>query len=126
MTRFTISLDEGVNTVIWALKNNTSGDVIVPKLNSYKLTDLARAVCGQKKYKFTGIREGEKIHEDMISKNENGKIIDVGKYFIITKNIKKYKNKNYKVIKQKFSYNSKENNFLTIDELKKIIKQIKS
>ena len=126
MTRFTISLDEGVNTVIWALKNSTSGDVIVPKLNSYKLTDLARAVCGQKKYKFTGIREGEKIHEDMISKNENGKIIDVGKYFIITKNIKKYKNKNYKVIKQKFSYNSKENNFLTIDELKKIIKQIKS
>ena len=126
MTRFTISLDEGVNTVIWALKNNTFGDIIVPKLNSYKLTDLARAVCGQKKYKFTGIREGEKIHEDMISKNENGKIIDVGKYFIITKNIKKYKNKNYKAIKQKFSYNSKENNFLTIDQLKKIIKQIKS
>ena len=58
--------------------------------------------------------------------NENGKIIDVGKYFIITKNIKKYKNKNYKAIKQKFSYNSKENNFLTIDELKKIIKKIKS
>ena len=126
MTRFTISLEEGVDTVIWALNNNTTGDIVVPKLNSYKLVDLAQAVCGSKRLAFTGIRKGEKIHEDMISKNENGSILDCGKYFIITNNVKKYKNKKFKILKEKFSYNSKENKYLTINQLKNIIKKIKN
>ena len=49
MTRFTISLEEGVDTVIWALNNNTTGDIVVPKLSSYKLIDLLKAVCGSKR-----------------------------------------------------------------------------
>ena len=126
MTRFTISLEEGVDTVIWALNNKTTGDIVVPKLSSYKLVDLAKAVCGSKRLAFTGIREGEKIHEDMISKNENGSILDCGKYFIITNNIKKYKNKKFKILKDKFSYNSRENKYLTINQLRNIIKKIKN
>lgn len=126
MTRFTISLEEGVDTVIWALNNNTTGDIVVPKLNSYRLIDLAKAVCGSKKFVFTGIRKGEKIHEDMISKNENGSILDFGKYFIITNNTRKYKNKKVKILKKKFSYNSKENKYLTVSQLKNIIKKIKN
>ena len=126
MTRFTITLEEGVDTVIWSLINNTSGDIIIPKISSYKLVDLAKAVCGKKKFNFVGIREGEKIHEDMISKSENGEIIKTGNYYIITKNKKKYNNRKFQVIKKRFSYNSKENNFLTIKQLKNIIKKIKN
>jgi len=62
----------------------------------------------------------------MISKNENGSILDSGKYFIITKNVKKYKNNKFKILKEKFSYNSKENKYLTINQLKNIIKKIEN
>ena len=63
MTRFNISLDEGVNMVDWVIKNGIGGDIFVPKIPSYKVVDLAKAINSNNKIKVIGIRKGEKIHE---------------------------------------------------------------
>lgn len=131
MTRFNITLDEGVNFVINSFSKMLGGEIFIPKLPSYKILDLAKAVCGNTKIRFTGIRQGEKLNEEMISVSESINSIDCGKYFIILSpgeytnkyRIKKIIKKNKgKIIKESFSYNSLENkNFLTITQLKKLI-----
>ena len=74
MTRFNITLEEGVKFVIFSLKNMIGGEIFVPKLKSYKITDLVKAISNNPKINLIGIRPGEKIHEEMISKFD-------GKYF---------------------------------------------
>ncbi|OQX99982.1 MAG: UDP-N-acetylglucosamine 4,6-dehydratase (inverting) [Bacteroidetes bacterium 4572_128] len=128
MTRFNISLEEGVNLVLFAIENAEGGEIFVPKLYSYKITDLAKAICPKCKLEFIGIRAGEKIHEDMITETDALNTIEFEKYFVILPsyshdNFKKISKKmNGKKVKNNFKYNSFSNkDFLTVEELKKLI-----
>ena len=130
MTRFNISLNEAVKTVDWTINNSLGGEIIVPKSPSYRLLDLAKAVNPKSKLKVIGLRKGEKIHEEMITSGDSLTTYDIGKfYFILTDNnaklIKKFRNKfpKLKKVNKNFTYNSKENNqFLTVSQLRKMIK----
>jgi UDP-N-acetylglucosamine 4,6-dehydratase (inverting) len=127
MTRFNITIDEAIKTVIWSLLNMLGGEIVVPKLSSYKILDFANAINKNKKIKYIGIRSGEKMHEEMISIHDSANVISVGKYFLILpfdrdRFLTKYKNQINKMKKQKIlSYNSFDNNFVSSDKLKRII-----
>ncbi len=127
MTRFNISIEDGVDMILYAIKNAKGGEIFVPKLKSYKIMDLAKAVKSNFKYKIVGIRPGEKLHEDIITKSDGVTTIDLGKYYAILPssgrvNIKNYKTHlRFKKVPKNFSYNSGENKFLSVTELKKII-----
>ena len=133
MTRFNITLDQGVEFVLFCLNEMWGGEIFVPKIPSYRVIDLARSISPNCKLKFIGIRPGEKIHEEMISTNESLNAIEFKNYFaIIPKSEfmswdkKKYmkKHKNGKICINNFSYNSETNSkFLNIPEIKKLIKK---
>ena len=78
MTRFNISIKDSIALVMWSIKNAFGGEIVVPKIPSYKIIDLAKAVNEKAKINIIGIREGEKIHEEMISENESLSAIDIG------------------------------------------------
>ena len=132
MTRFTITLDQSVEFVFFCLKKMWGGEVFVPKIPSYKIIDLAKAVSPKCRIKFIGIRPGEKIHEEMISSSEALNTLEFKNYFVIIPNSefldwgkKQYmqKNKNGKICNYNFSYNSQNNTkFLSISEIKNLIK----
>ena len=108
------------------------GEIFVPKIPSYRLEDLAKAIAPRNKIKIIGLRPGEKIHEEMISTSDAVNTIEYKKYFIITPyskfigwNKKKYMkfNKNGKNCDSEFSYNSYNNKqYLTSNQIKKLIK----
>jgi nucleoside-diphosphate-sugar epimerase len=122
MTRFNINMKDAIQFVINALTKSKGGEVFVPKIPSFYITDLAKAVSPNCKIKIIGIREGEKIHEEMISKNESYRTVDLGNYYaILNSRILKYY-KNNKFLKSNFAYRSNTNkDFLTVEQLKKII-----
>lgn len=125
MTRFNITLNESIDMVLWCLKNSYGGEIFVPKIKSYKILDLARAFSNDAKIKFIGVRPGEKISEELISKSESRTTVDLGKYYAILpefKNFLKNKYKNKKRVPKNFSYTSDKNSFLSIQELKYLIK----
>ena len=125
MTRFNITLNESIDMVLWCLKNSYGGEIFVPKIKSYKILDLARAFSNDAKIKFIGVRPGEKINEELISKSESRTTIDLGKYYAIlpdSKNFVKNKYKNKKKVPKNFSYTSDKNSFLSISDLKNLIK----
>ncbi len=133
MTRFNISLDEGVETVLWTLKNMQGGEIVVPKLPSYRIMDLAKAISNKIKIKLIGKRPGEKIHEELITISDSGNTIDVGNYYLIlpTNNLRDLKTfvKRYKKLKflNGFNYSSEKNkHFLKVNELKKILEKLKN
>ncbi len=138
MTRFSITMDESIKLVLWALKNSIGGEIFVPKIPSYKILDLAKAIAPYAKIKITGPRLGEKIHEDLITANESEYTIDLKKYYaILTFLIKNSNNlindklfraylkfKNNKRVKKGFIYRSDTNiNFLKVKEIKELIKK---
>ena len=131
MTRFNISIEDGVDMIFYAIKNAIGGEIFVPKLKSYRIMDLAKAVKSDFEYKIVGIRPGEKLHEDIITKSDGVTSIDLGKYYAILPasgkiNIKNYKTHlKFKKLPKNFSYNSGENNYLSVSELKKIINKFK-
>ena len=112
MTRFNITLNESVSMVLFALKNNLGGEIFVPKIPSYKILELAKAIGPKCKLEFIGIRQGEKIHEEMITSSDSFSTIDIGKYFIILPANKRkflqYYGKKFRLkkVKKGFSYNS--------------------
>ena len=125
MTRFNITIDQSVDMVLWTIKNALGGEIFIPKMKSYKIVDLAKAFSGDAKIKYIGIRPGEKINEELISINEARSTINLNNYYAILSEsnnfvIKKYKNK--KRVPKNFSFSSHINNFLTIKELKMLIK----
>ena len=127
MTRFSITIEEGVNFVLFALKMSIGREIFVPKLPSYKILDVAKAISKNTKVNFVGIRSGEKIHEEMITLSDSLNTIESKNFFVIlpsiTHNINKYL-KRFKAhkVKKQFSYNSLENsNKLSINILKKLI-----
>ncbi len=134
MTRFSITLMEGVNFVIECLRLMQGGEIFVPKIPSYNILTLANALAPKCKINYTGIRSGEKIHEEMISVHDSHKTLEFKKFYIIkpdsmfftwkeTKLIKKNKNLRGKKCPQGFSYSSQNNtNFLTVEQLRKLIR----
>ena len=130
MTRFNISLNESVQSVIWAFNNMFGSEIFVPKIKSFKITDLARAINFKCKFKIIGIRPGEKLHEEMITKSDSINSVDFGKYYGILSPFSKYTINKYckirkvKKVKVGFSYSSENNGkFLTVSELKEIVKK---
>ena len=83
MTRFNISLQEGVDLVMWALDHHLGGEIFIPKIPSYKITDVAKAIAPNLPMKEVGIRPGEKLHEEMITATDSLSTIDIGKYYAI-------------------------------------------
>ena len=129
MTRFNISLESAIEMVLWALKNSIGGEVIIPKLKAFRVVDLAKAVDPTLKIEFTGVRPGEKIHEELISVADNLNTYDIGKYYILLNQDEKlisFYKKNFKAkkIPGNFNYTSeRKNTHLNNLELKKIIKE---
>ncbi len=133
MTRFNITLDEGVKFVSRALKYMIGGEIFIPKLKSYNVTDMAKAVSSKSKIQFTGIRPGEKIHEEMISESESRNCIEFKNFYLIKPESlfsnwnlkffnKKNNIKNIKFNQSNMPYRSNTNkDFLKFVEVKKIV-----
>ena len=128
MTRFNITLSQGVNMVLWALDNSNGGEIFVPKIPSYNINDLAEAIAPSCKKEIIGIRGGEKIHEEMITSSDSHSTIDIGEYYVILPAEPSFreeyikKNIQFSNVPQNFSYNSKDNvNFLSVDQIRKLI-----
>lgn len=130
MTRFNISLDEGVQMVLWALENAQGGEIFVPKIPSYLITDLAEAIGPECELDIIGIRPGEKIHEEMITSSDSLNTFDVGPYYAILPTTADNLAEEYlsklggKAVAPGFSYDSGTNpDFLTVDELRSLIRK---
>lgn len=126
MTRFNITLEEGVKMVIWTIENAWGGEIFVPKIPSYRITDVATAIAPNCEQRIVGIRAGEKVHEEMITASDSFTTVDCGAYYAILPNqgdhIERYCEAGSKRVDKGFSYNSGENShFLTVDELRKLI-----
>ncbi|SHF31970.1 UDP-N-acetylglucosamine 4,6-dehydratase (inverting) [Devosia limi DSM 17137] len=128
MTRFNISLDEGVDMVLWALENAHGGEIFVPKIPSYRISDVANAIGPDCEHPVTGIRPGEKLHEEMITVSDSLNTVDIGKYFAILPNGNSMLRELYlangsaEAVPANFSYNSGENpDFLSVDQLRRLI-----
>lgn len=128
MTRFNISLREGVEMVLWAIENAWGGEVLVPKIPSYRITDLATAIGPECEQDIIGLRPGEKIHEEMITASDSFNTVDLGRYYAILPAGASYNMKNYcartgaQKVSPGFCYNSGSNpHFLSVDDLRVLI-----
>jgi len=132
MTRFNISLQEGVDMVLWALEHSAGGEIFVPKIPSYRITDLAKAIGPGCRHEVIGVRPGEKIHEEMITVADSFNTVDLGRYFAILPAASEYATFSADVycaerdghpVEPGFSYNSGSNSkFLGVDELRDLIR----
>lgn len=127
MTRFNITLEEGVKMVIWTIENAWGGEIFVPKIPSYRITDVATAIAPNCEQRIVGIRAGEKVHEEMITTSDAFTTVDCGAYYAIlptSRNlIDQYVQSGATKVEAGFSYNSGQNpHFLTIDELRSLLK----
>ncbi|HLP53146.1 MAG TPA: UDP-N-acetylglucosamine 4,6-dehydratase (inverting) [Chitinophagales bacterium] len=130
MTRFNISLQEGVDMVLHALETAWGGEVFVPKIPSYKILDVAEAIGPECTHPITGIRPGEKIHEEMITSSDSFTTYDLGKYYVILPQVPCWNLEDYikhfkaKPVPQGFNYTSGENTqWETVESLRKLIKE---
>ena len=128
MTRFNISLNEGVAMVLWALEQALGGEVFVPKIPSYRITDVADAIGPSCEKPVIGIRPGEKIHEEMITESDSFTTIDLGAYYAILPSDgcvqKRYAEAGitYSAVPESFAYNSGSNSeFLSVEQLRALI-----
>ena len=129
MTRFNISLQESADFVLKCLKNSKGGEVFIPKMASYNILNLAKALAPNAKKKIIGIRAGEKIHEELIGINDSTNTFDLGSYYVVVnptynKVFQYYKSlKNSTQMKPNFTYNSLNNkNQLNLKQIKNILK----
>ena len=130
MTRFNISLDGGVDMVFHALENAWGGEIFVPKIPSYKITDVAEAIAPHLEHRVIGIRPGEKIHEEMISSSDSFYTYDMGKYYAIIPTVPKWKINDFEShfgahkVEPGFSYNSGTNKeWVSAEVLRELIKE---
>ena len=130
MTRFNISLREGVAMVLWALENALGGELLVPKIPSYRITDVAEAIGPSCDKPVTGIRPGEKIHEEMITASDSFTTIDLGFYYAILPSdgglLQRYQQAGIPLrpVEPGFAYNSGSNpEFLTVEQLRELIRE---
>lgn len=130
MTRFNISLIEGVEMVLWAIENAIGGEIFVPKIPSYDIVTLAKAISPNSRIIETGIRAGEKLHEEMITDSDSYNTIEFEKYYAIlptgADKIKYLQYYNGKEVKKGFKYSSNSNSdWETIESIRsKILKYI--
>ena len=134
MTRFNISLDEGVDMVFYAVKNSIGGEIFVPKIPSYRITDVATAIAPSCKQEIVGIRPGEKIHEEMITSSDSPNTIEGDHYYVIvpsqmgvpfTETLENYqKHYNATTVPEGFCYSSGDNtDWLSVEQLRDLIVQ---
>ena len=128
MTRFNIFMDDAIKMVLWTCQNAIGGEIVIPKIPSFFIYDLAKIIAPSCKIKIIGIRTGEKIHEILISKNESRNALDIGSYYIVSDNeniikhyIQKKRGKKYPENNEYSSGNSE--NLISVNALKKIIKK---
>jgi UDP-N-acetylglucosamine 4,6-dehydratase/5-epimerase len=127
MTRFNISLEDGVEMVLWAIENAIGGELFVPKIPSYKIETVARAISPNAELVDVGIRPGEKLHEEMITESDSYNTIEFDKYYAILPsgvNKGKYlKHFNAVEVPKGFQYNSGQNDqWVSVDEMRELIK----
>ena len=129
MTRFNITLNEATNMVLKVIKSAEGGEIYVPKLRSFRIIDLAKAINPKNKIRILGIRAGEKIHEQMISSSDSYSTVELDNFYAILPQgnldlIKKYKKKNKsRMVRPGFEYSSDQNGpFLSLNELKKLVR----
>jgi len=130
MTRFNICIGEGVELVMFALEHMWGGEIYVPKIPSYKITDVAEAVCPTCRTEFVGIRPGEKLHEEMITETDALSTLEFEDYFVIMPSTRPWKVEEYaeefggSMCPPEFSYNSGRNTeWLSVEDLRALIKQ---
>ncbi len=131
MTRFNISLQDGVNMVLYALENHLGGEIFIPKIPSYKILDVAEAIAPECKTEMVGIRPGEKLHEEMITDTDSIHTIDLGPYFAILPSVSfQYSEEEYlnhhnaEKVPFGFKYNSGTNDkWETVESIRSLIKE---
>ena len=130
MTRFNISLSEGVAMVLWALENSLGGELFVPKIPSYRITDVAEAIGPSCEKPIIGIRPGEKVHEEMITSSDSFTTIDLGNYYAILPSDGRVQKRyleaaiSSKPVATGFAYNSGSNpEFLSVEQLRALIRE---
>lgn len=130
MTRFNISLQGGVDMVMHAIEHAWGGEIFIPKIPSYKITDVAEAVAPECRLDIIGIRPGEKIHEEMITSSDSYNTYDLGKYFTILPSIPKFNLGEFIIsfnavkVPEGFNYNSGTNTeWETVAGLRELIKE---
>lgn len=128
MTRFNISLQEGADLVLHAMEHAWGGEIFVPKIPSYKILDVAKAIGPECKIEVVGIRPGEKIHEEMITTSDSFSTYDLGKYYTILPQVTRWKLEEFiehfkaKQVPQGFRYNSGDNKeWLSVEQLRELI-----
>jgi UDP-N-acetylglucosamine 4,6-dehydratase (inverting) len=128
MTRFNISVEEGVDMVLWAIEHAWGGEILVPKIPSYRVTDVAAAIGAECEHRIVGVRPGEKIHEEMITASDSFNTVDLGRYYAVLPSGGQYSMEAYckewraNPVEPGFSYNSGSNpHFLTVEELRTLI-----
>ncbi len=130
MTRFNISLDGGVDMVLHALGNAWGGEIFIPKIPSYRISDVANAIAPEIEHRVVGIRPGEKLHEEMITASDSFYTYDLGKYYTILPTVTPWEIKEFKTahnakqVPEGFSYNSGDNEeWETVDSLRELISE---
>ena len=130
MTRFNISLRKGVQMVLWAIDQAQGGELLVPKLPSYRIMDVAEAIGPNCEKPVVGIRPGEKIHEEMITASDSFSTVDLGPYYAILPSDRRalaaYQRADITVqqVPVGFAYDSGSNpEFLSVDELRGLIRK---
>ncbi len=130
MTRFNISLEKGVDLVLYALENMWGGEIFVPKIPSYHITDVAKAIAPECEHEVIGIRPGEKLHEEMITETDALNSLEFEKHFVIMPSTPLWSAEEYaqafngKPCEFGFRYNSGENTeWLSVEDLRALIKQ---
>lgn len=130
MTRFNISLEDGVKMVLHALEHAWGGELFIPKIPSYRVVDLAEAIGPECEHPVIGIRPGEKIHEEMITSSDSFTTYDLGKYYVILPQVPHWNLDAYiekfkaQPVEQGFSYSSGKNEeFLTVDAIRQLIQE---
>jgi UDP-N-acetylglucosamine 4,6-dehydratase (inverting) len=130
MTRFNITLQEGVEMVLWAIGNAEGGEIFVPKIPSYRIPDVAEAIDPSCETPIVGIRPGEKVHEEMITVSDSLNTVDLGKYYALLPSAGRLSVDDYLARKggcrvpTGFAYNSGSNDtFLTVEELRSLIRE---
>jgi UDP-N-acetylglucosamine 4,6-dehydratase/5-epimerase len=130
MTRFNISLTEGVEMVLHALETAWGGELFVPKIPSYRITEVAEAIAPDCLQQVVGIRPGEKVHEEMITSSDSFSTYDLGKYYVILPQacnweLDEYiKSFNAVKVPEGFNYNSGTNTeWLTVEEIRTLIRE---
>ena len=131
MTRFNISIAEGVDMVLWTMEHAQGGEIFVPKIPSYRVADVAKAIAPNCEYRIIGIRPGEKMHEEMITNSDSPNTVDLGSLYAILPSTGVVSREEYCAtfggsapVPLEFAYNSGTNpEFLSVDQIRALVRE---